>query len=614
MLAELKRRNVFKVGAAYLVVAWLVVQVASIALPAFEAPHWVLRVFILLLGLGFPLALVLAWTLELTPDGLRVEPAPRGNKRIFATAGGLAALALLWYFVGQPALRPAATVAPGAAAPTVPSAAIAPVAASAAAIAPSPKSIAVLPFADFSQGHDQSWFADGLTDEILNALTRTPDLLVSARTSSFGYKESTLSIPQIAAELGVAHVLEGSVRSTPQRIRVTAQLIRAADGFHVWSQNYDRDAADVIAIQEDLARQIAVAMQTSMDPAAISDMALVGTRSVEAYQAYLHGVATVNTLDHAQYLAAYDRFEHARASDPTFAAAHARAAAFWFAQLDLTGVNSGLTDLSAAAIRQRFDQRIDLAIRHAPGETDRLGYRARKAHLDLRLREAAALYQTYLASRPGDLDAFLGLLEVSVWTSDLPLLARTLETIWPQTMQRAELANAHVSFAHRLDDKHLAATQAHALLHRWPDQPALLYQIHRALLWDRQVAPAAQVLEHWLTVSGETAVWTAIPRSRQACAEGRRAEVEAALVALPADALPERWHLMMLLGLTADAIALLQPLERDGRTYALAAMLSYPQFDPRPFPSLMRVLEREKVQRSLPVTLPFACPPAETTT
>ena len=157
--------------------------------------------------------------------------------------------------------------------------------------ASAPKSIAVLPFADLSQAQDQEWFADGLTEEILNALAKTPDLLVSSRTSSFRYKGSTLDIPDIAKELGVAHVLEGSVRSSSNRIRVTAQLIRASDGFHIWSENYDRDLADMIEIQEDLALNIANALETTMDPEALAAMLNTGTRSVEAYEAYLRGLS-----------------------------------------------------------------------------------------------------------------------------------------------------------------------------------------------------------------------------------------------------------------------------------------------------------------------------------
>jgi len=147
-----------------------------------------------------------------------------------------------------------------------------------------------LPFADLSQAQDQHWFADGLAEEILNALVKVPDLSVAARTSSFQYRGSSQSIAQIAKELGVAHVLEGSVRSGGDRIRVTAQLIRASDGFHLWSDTYDRQNADMISIQEDLARNIASVLETSMDPEALEQMAQVGTRSVEAYQAYLRDV------------------------------------------------------------------------------------------------------------------------------------------------------------------------------------------------------------------------------------------------------------------------------------------------------------------------------------
>jgi TolB-like protein len=159
------------------------------------------------------------------------------------------------------------------------------------AVAEVDKSVAVLPFADLSQNQDQEWFADGLAEEILNALARTPDLLISARTSTFAYKGTDKDIPTIAKELGVAHVLEGSVRRAGERIRVTAQLIRAVDGFHLWSQNYDRDATDIIEIQEDLAIQIANALETTMDPESLTDMVRVGTSSVEAYQAYIHSVA-----------------------------------------------------------------------------------------------------------------------------------------------------------------------------------------------------------------------------------------------------------------------------------------------------------------------------------
>ena len=393
--AELRRRNVIRVAGLYVVSAWLLVQVADVLLPVFEAPAWVMKVLVGLLAAGFVPALIFSWVFELTPEGLKREhEVDRSSSIVDHTARKLdvAVIALLlcigallvWTNLrspeaGRETARTDAIAAPGANA-------VAPADASPATIID--KSIAVLPFADFSQGGDQSWFADGLTEEILNALARTPDLLVSARTSSFKYKGSALDIPQIAAELGVAHVLEGSVRSGANRVRVTAQLIRAADGFHLWSQTYDRDTADVIGIQEDLARKIATAMQTSMDPQALADMAQVGTHSVEAYQAYLRGVADGNASDPKSAQAAYDQFEKARALDTGFAAAHARAANYWLTQLDPTLTTSAPLDVPPEAMREKFRERIDLAIQHATRELDRLESRALKAMLDLRLRES----------------------------------------------------------------------------------------------------------------------------------------------------------------------------------------------------------------------------------
>ena len=191
-----------------------------------------------------------------------------------------------------------------------------------------------MPFADLSQAQDQHWFADGLAEEILNALVKVPDLSVAARTSSFQYRGSSQSIAQIAKELGVAHVLEGSVRSGGDRIRVTAQLIRASDGFHLWSDTYDRQNADMISIQEDLARNIASVLETSMDPEALEQMAQVGTRSVEAYQAYLRGVQlaaeSFSIQDGRKKLReAFEQITKALEYDPQFSEAHVRVAEYW---------------------------------------------------------------------------------------------------------------------------------------------------------------------------------------------------------------------------------------------------------------------------------------------
>lgn len=610
LLDELRRRNVIRVAALYLVGAWLVVQVAETLLPIFDTPVWVLKALVVLLALGLAPALVFAWVFELTPAGLKRQAevdlsqgnvdhtARRLDVAVILLLVGVGAMTL-WQWRSSP--EPAPPPVPAAAKST-------PEPASNTAIVD--KSIAVLPFADFSPGGDQGWFADGLTEEVLNALARTPDLLVSARTSSFRYKGSDLAIPQIAKELGVAHVLEGSVRSTPERIRVTAQLIRADDGFHLWSQTYDRDVADMIEIQEDLARQIAIAMQTSMDPAALAEMAAAGTRSVEAYQAYIRGLSGIEAFDEQRYRDAYALFERARELDPAFAAAHLRAAMFWLVQLDPTSTANGLTEATTAQAGERFRERIDLAIRHATSEAERASYQALKAARELRLRDAASMLETAFAQRPGNTDVIANLVTVAVQASDEALLRRTLDAIWPQAQTRLEVALTHIDNAHRAADKRRAADEALVLLQRWPDNGNVLYQAHRALLWDGRVEEAAGVLARWLAVQGEAARFSPIPRMRQACAEGSRAEVEAELARTAQDDIVVRWHLMSLLGMSADAAAVLQPLERAGNTFGLAGFLAYPEFDPTPFPSLMAVLEREQVKRPPPLVPPFACPPA----
>ena len=521
-------------------------------------------------------------------------PQASGNRRV--VLAGLALIVLLgvaaFFLRGE---RPAGD---------------APASAAQASTATIDKSIAVLPFADFSAARDQEWFADGLAEEILNALSRTPDLLVSARTSSFRYKGSDLAIPQIARELGVAHVLEGSIRSTPQRIRVTAQLIRAADGFHLWSQTYDRDPADMIEIQEDLARNIALAMQTTMDPKALADMATVGTRSVEAYQAYIRGLARRGASGSTDVMGRYELFEQARTLDPGFAAAHAEAARFWLDQLNVTTMASGVFDLPPGQMEANFTARIRQAIDAAATPAERAGYEATAAQLEMHWRKAIGLYQAYLAERP--LDASVGeeLLELAVIASDRDLLEQLLAGTWQDAQQRLDVAVQHANVAYRSRNFTRSADQALALLERWPDDFNLQYQAHRTLLWDGRVKDAAELLARMRRgATVDTNGLILIVSARQACAEGRRAEVEQAFARLEDDNISTRWHLLMLLGEKDAATELLMPLERDGRIYALASFLAFPNFDPGPFPSLLRILEREQVQRPPTVALPFACPP-----
>jgi len=283
---ELKRRNVFKVGVAYIVVAWLVAQVADLMVDNFGAPDWVMKIFLGFLVIGFPLAIFFAWAFELTPEGIKREKDVDRSKSITVQTGQklnytimlVMALALAWFawdrFVAKP--QAAATVAETAAAADTQS----------AAPDANVKSLAVLPFIALSSGADDEYFADGLTEEILNSLAQLPELLITARTSSFHFKGQEIPVQEIAATLGVQNIVEGSVRRSGDRLRVTAQLIRASDGFHLWSENYDSTSSDTIQVQEDIAEKIAEALDVVMDDEKREAMRQAGLRNVEAFVDY----------------------------------------------------------------------------------------------------------------------------------------------------------------------------------------------------------------------------------------------------------------------------------------------------------------------------------------
>ncbi len=283
---ELKRRNVFKVGVAYVIVAWLLAQVADLMLENFGAPAWVMKSFLGFLIMGFPLALFFAWAFELTPEGVKRESQVDRSQSITAQTGQklnhtimvIMALALVWFawdrFGGAPeATAPVEETSVAAAEP-------------AEAPAASVKSLAVLPFVAMSSGADDEYFADGLTEEILNSLAQLPELLITARTSSFHFKGQDIPVQEIAATLGVQHIVEGSVRRSGDRLRVTAQLIRTSDGFHLWSENYDSTSSDTIQVQEDIAEKIAEAMNVVMDDEKRESMRKAGLRNVEAFVDY----------------------------------------------------------------------------------------------------------------------------------------------------------------------------------------------------------------------------------------------------------------------------------------------------------------------------------------
>ncbi len=286
IFAELKRRNVFRVGAAYLVVAWLLMQVTDTLVPALHLPAWIVTAVALFLIIGLPLALVFAWAFELTPEGLKreaeVEPAESirhqtGRKLDFLIIGAL--VLALGYFAYDKFL-----LAPQREAALVENTKQG-FEKQAAAAADAQKSIAVLPFANMSADPEQEYFADGLAEELLNLLASIPELRVAARTSSFAFKDENSDIRTIGEKLNVEHVLEGSVRKAGDTLRITAQLIEADSGFHLWSQRYDRKFEDVFVIQDEIAFAVVDALRISL----LGEVPKAKEINREAYALYLQG-------------------------------------------------------------------------------------------------------------------------------------------------------------------------------------------------------------------------------------------------------------------------------------------------------------------------------------
>lgn len=355
IVAEAQRRRVFRVAAAYLVIGWLVIQVAATVLPQFDLPAWAPRMVTLLVALGFPIALVVAWVLDVTPDGVRIDSSAVGIKRLLVVAVALVALALGWYFRGHNDAPRSTVRDPDASRTTLPS----PVATHAI------PSIAVLPFVDMSQAGDQAYFSDGLSEELLNLLAQLPQLRVIARTSSFSFKGREVDVATIAKALNVGHVLEGSVRKSGNTLRITAQLIRTSDSSHLWSQTYDRQLTDVFKVQDEIAAAVVDALKVQLLPTQ-SLAARPHSANPEAYDQFLIGRQFNTRGTEPDWHRAIAAFEKAIALDPGYAPAYAELASAQGVLADAKGDAAGM---------QASLHNADAAVRLAPALPD--GYVAR---------------------------------------------------------------------------------------------------------------------------------------------------------------------------------------------------------------------------------------------
>ena len=327
LIAELKRRNVFRVGVAYAIVAWILIEVAHTAFPTLQLPDWTTTLITVLLIMGFPVALVIAWAFELTPEGFKrettVDPAESithltGRKLDFAIIG-LLAIAVVYFAVDKFVLE----------------------AEPEQASVVREKSIAVLPFANISPNPEDAYFADGIHDEILAQISKIRDIKVISRTSVMRYRgEDRPSSPEIGVALGVANLLEGSVRLAGNRVRITIQFIEAERDAHLWTEVYDREltAANIFSIQTEIAKIVADALRATLLPAEEERLTTVPTQNFAAYEAYLLGKQRVAKMNSAALAEAADYFQQAIELDPGFALAYVGLADAYVRNVDLLGL------------------------------------------------------------------------------------------------------------------------------------------------------------------------------------------------------------------------------------------------------------------------------------
>ncbi len=318
LIAELKRRNVFRVATAYAIAGWLIIQICATTFPFLKLPEWLITAVIVFVLIGFPLSLIFAWAFELTPEGFKKSKeveitesvTSRTGKKLNGIIITVLSMAVIFLLVERVFFAEAAFIQ------------------NQSEIEFETASIAVLPFVDMSADQDQEYFSDGLSEELLNALAKVEDMKVAGRTSSFKFKGQNENLKLIGDELNVQHILEGSVRKSGNRIRITAQLIKADDGFHLWSETFDREltATNIFDIQEEISRTVLKELKVRLLDEDEAELDNVPTQDIEAYQAYLRANSFIAERNIDKINLAIDLYKNALNLDPTFSEAYAKLA------------------------------------------------------------------------------------------------------------------------------------------------------------------------------------------------------------------------------------------------------------------------------------------------
>ena len=409
LVNELKRRHVFRVAITYIVIAWLILQVADVVLDKIGVPEWTFKVVLVILVIGFPVAVMLGWAYDLTPSGIKRTESTEED--------------------ATDSVDKAAT---------------------SKAEAPSRASVAVLPFVNMSGNPENEYFSDGLSEELLNVLTKVSALKVAARTSSFHFKGHTGNIADIAAKLGVASVLEGSVRQSGKRIRITAQLISAKDGYHLWSETFDRELDDIFEVQDEISIAVVKALKVKLLGEDSSLRGLNGTTDAEAFNAYLQGMHYVNRgSDKDALMAAVDAYRQAIDIDPNYAEAHAGLAKALenlatnnFADIDK------VVDKAEAAARKSIELSPTLAEGHMVLSVIAAGYRLDPAAAKREIDKAMAL-------EPGNVEVLIDYARLHAITGDFDTAvdaALTAQELDPVSTAAGQWLGHVLYFARRYDE------------------------------------------------------------------------------------------------------------------------------------------------------------------
>lgn len=398
-ISELKRRNVFRVGIAYAVAAWLLLQIVDLVLENINAPDWVMQVFMLGVGVGFPFALIVAWAFEVTPEGVKLaknvdqsqsitrQTGHQLNRGIIVILSVAIVFLLTDRFRQEPFFKPT---------PSTTGTEESEAAENAQNPQDTRKSIAVLPFRDMSAAQDQAYFGEGIAEELLNALVKLDGLRVASRTSTFSLTDEVLDIPAIAARLGVDHVLEGSIRTSGNQVRVTAQLIEVSNDVHLWSETYDGTLDDIFKIQDEITEKITAELKLQLGDNDVTAAAELLTDNARAYQLYLQGRHLWRQRSAASLREAIHLFKEAVKLDPEF---HQAWSNLGVAYLNLPDYDRSFDTFES--LEQGLEA-AETALKLAPQSGEALIIKANYKDLHCQMTDAASLYEQAIRFNPDD--------------------------------------------------------------------------------------------------------------------------------------------------------------------------------------------------------------------